>query len=363
MGGVGDDPPEARAAGHRHAAGPHHAARRPARRPQGRDPGRRGMDVVRAGREARGAAAEPPASGTGTHRRRPDGPDRHRPRRRPPRRRLPGVREGPDGAGVDRRRARLPQPGGRRQPRQRERLPRGSARAGGDNEGRPAGGPQAAPGDALRPGLRNRRPGHHRHQRLPARHEAHRRRHVVVLPARVLLDEHEARRAVPENHGAREAPWRGRARAQRLPRADRSGSGPDATRRWRPVNGTGPGRAARPARRSGGRGASRSRAAREGPRGVRRRVVGSARQRQRARGAGYGGGGTGCRRGPRGRVGRGSIRGGDGAGCPWPPGWRRRKGRATGHGEGRARGSEQPTPQPRHVHHSGGGLLPGKERV
>ena len=90
------------------------------------------------------------------------------------------------------------------------------------------------PRDAAQPGERDRRV-RVRKQRLRRQHEAHRRRPVGLLPARLQLDEREAGRQVQEDHGAREAPGRAGARAARLPGGDRGGDGGqrDATRRRR----------------------------------------------------------------------------------------------------------------------------------
>ena len=58
------------------------------------------------------------------------------------------------------------------------------------------------------------------------RPQADRRRSVVVLPVRLLLDEHEAGRPLPINHGASEAARRARASAARIPGTDgRTGRG------------------------------------------------------------------------------------------------------------------------------------------
>lgn len=95
--------------------------------------------------------------------------------------------------------------------------------------------------DAANPGRSHRRPGGDVEHpgRRPA---ADRRGSELVLPARVLLDR-QARREVPCDRGAREAPRRAGARPARLPRggaaegrtADRRARHPDCRHRARPA--------------------------------------------------------------------------------------------------------------------------------
>ena len=167
------------------------------------------------------------------------------------------LRPGPDGAGADRRRPPLPRHPAGGQPVERELLPDRAARPRGvrhRHRAEPAAAGRRrlrhappAPRGAQDGGARHRRhrrDGLERHQRgTPAR----RLRPVVLLPARVLLDEREGRRPLPHDQGAREAAGHRRARAQGLPGADRGRSGEAR----RPV-GAGAARRARRRRRSAG---------------------------------------------------------------------------------------------------------------
>ena len=65
-----------------------------------------------------------------------------------------------------------------------------------------------------------RRPGRPQHQRSRQGTQSDRRRHVVVLPARLLRVEHQARRPLPHHHRASEAAGRRRAGEEGVSRAD-----------------------------------------------------------------------------------------------------------------------------------------------
>ena len=101
----------------------------------------------------------------------------------------------------------------------RPRSVRCADRAGGAAaHHRRSGDAEQADRDPPHPGREHRWPRGREHQRSESRPAAHRRRFLVLLPARVLLDEHEAGRPVPPHHRARTAPGRRRAGAARVSR-------------------------------------------------------------------------------------------------------------------------------------------------
>ena len=142
----------------------------------------------------------------------------------------------------------------RREPRQRHVLHRRSARARGlrhadlPRHGRSRAGAECHPGSRQlaapprrdgEPRQRHRRHRRHEQQRSRRRPSAHRGRSELVLSARLLLDEREARRPVQDDRGPREASGGRDSRAPRISGADRSGSRGRAARGAPARNGDG----------------------------------------------------------------------------------------------------------------------------
>ena len=145
-----------------------------------------------------------------------------------------GLRQGSDVSRQHRRRRLFPLPDGRRQPEQRVVLSDRPARPGGVRFGyrsgtaaaphRRHGQPQKADRHAADACREHRRHRHRRQQRSRQGTAAHLGRPELVLPARLLHDEHEARWSVPQDHGQGEPARRRGQGAARLSRGDGRGS-------------------------------------------------------------------------------------------------------------------------------------------